>query len=216
MIRFMAVNERERNVDLFNVDLMLGKGVRKWLVGMAITFTLSAVSIADNISQDQWRRVANLSGVPSTFGLNLPSIYVFFDANCPASAKLFRRTEQGKSFADAQIIWIPVYYMAADSLGKAAAILRMGQFSSIKTNFMLFDDQKKLGAIAPVQPNINERQKIIKANQVWGELTNTPGTPMIVYKDKSDIAHIHLGYNPPEELERIVNEAPSSRMQEYK
>jgi hypothetical protein len=203
-------------VDLFNVDLMLGKGIRKWLIGTAISFTLSAASIADNISQQQWRRVANLSGVPSTFGLNLPSIYVFFDANCPASAKLFRRNDQGESFADAQIIWIPVYYMAADSLGKAAAILRAGQFSMIKNNFMRFDDQKKSGTITPVLPNINERQKIDKANQVWRELTDTPGTPMIVYKDKWDIAHIHLGYNPPEELERIVTEAPSSRMQEYK
>lgn len=189
---------------------------KKALTGSFLTLILCNCVLASDVSASQWKSVTQLAGIASELGMDSPNIYVFFDPNCPATAKLFRGSATGKSFANGPAIWIPVNYMTADSLGKAAAILREKQFSAIKTNFTLYDAQKKSGAIAPVAASDNEKQKIDKARQIWIGLTTTPATPMIVYKDKLGAAHAHLGYNPPEELERIINEAPRSHIQEYR
>jgi len=192
---------------------MRHKILNKLLLAVALGGSICAS--AKDINQDQWRKVIQLSGVPSVSGMDAPSVYVFFDPNCPATAKLFRANANGKSFADAPAVWIPVYYMATDSLGKAVSILREGKFSAIRTNFTLYDTQKKSGATAPIVADVGDKQKIDKAKQIWIGLTNTPATPMIVYKDKLGAGHVHLGYNPPEELERIISEAPNSHIREY-
>ena len=184
-------------------------------VGLILS-TIAIDVAASEISELQWRTVTQLSGTPSTTDIDVPAVYIFFDPNCPATAKLFRNDADGKSFADAPAVWIPVAYMKADSLGKAAATLREMQFSAIKDNFTHYDSQEKSGAITPVQASAKERSEVANAKRVWMELTTTPATPMIVYKDNSGAPHVHLGYNSPEKLKQIVREAPSSHIPAYK
>jgi hypothetical protein len=196
--------------------------VLKWTGGhksMLILILLwggSAVTNAKDIDNGKWKKITQLTGVFSQPGIIVPSIYVFFDPNCPATAKLFRRNDNDWSFADSAVVWIPVYYMSNDSLGKASTMLRAKKFSMIKANFLSYDFNRRAGATDSVLPSLDERQKIDKAKEVWMDLTTTPATPMIIYKDRSGAAHVHLGYSSPEELERIVSDAPNSRLKEYK
>lgn len=170
---------------------------------------------AESISRAQWLKVQSLHGIASSQGVDNPSLYVFFEPNCPASAKLFSSLIKGIPFEKLDAVWIPVSYMESASLGRSAAILRSGDFSSIKKNYLSFNFKNGLGAIRPVGPSQSELSEIRQSNEVWKSLYATQGTPLIVYRDKKGGYNIYLGYTPQSELERMVDELDSARISTY-
>lgn len=119
------------------------------------------------ISQAQWQQVSVLSGIATQTGLTQPTLYVFFDPNCPVCGDLWHSQIAGKSFHDIPAVWIPVTYYSTDSLGKAAAILRQGNLEALVRNFGANDNAKnKPGEMTPIIPSSAEKRSLAESTAV--------------------------------------------------
>ena len=152
------------------------------------------------MSEELWRQVRSLRGTPTQQGLKTASLYVFYDPNCPFSAKLWQASFSGNPFADVPAIWIPVAYLTDTSLGKAAALLRFGSKANLSRNFTAFP-AANAGAIAPVTPLDAERLALGRAKTAWNQLGQ--GTPALVFRSNNGQVKVVLGFDP-KSLEAIV------------
>lgn len=157
------------------------------------------------ISATEWHQVKALSGVATQAGNKAPALYVFFDPNCPPCAQLWQSRVSGKPFGDVPAVWIPVAYYSADSLGKAAAILRQGDRAALERNFGSgYNVTKESGGISPVQPTRAESRHIAESRALWKDLGG--GTPMLVFQTANGELIRFMGFpkNNISTLETIV------------
>ncbi len=166
------------------------------------------------ISATEWHQVKALSGVATQAGNKAPALYVFFDPNCPPCAQLWQSRVSGKPFGDVPAVWIPVAYYSADSLGKAAAILRQGDRAALERNFGAgYNVTKESGGITPVQPTRAESRHIAESRALWKDLGG--GTPMLVFQTANGKRIRFMGFpqNHLSTLETIVQslKQPKSR-----
>jgi hypothetical protein len=157
------------------------------------------------ISATEWHQVKALSGVATQAGNKAPALYVFFDPNCPPCAQLWQSRVSGKPFGDVPAVWIPVAYYSADSLGKAAAILRQGDRAALERNFGAgYNVTKESGGITPVQPTRAESRHIAESRALWKDLGG--GTPMLVFQTANGKRIRFMGFpqNHLSTLETIV------------
>src|SRR5690606_2424753 len=115
------------------------------------------------------------------------------DPTCPYSARLNR---SGLGLPDVDVRraqWIPVAYLRPTSAGKAAALLRAGTYEAIIKNYQNFNYAKYEGSIAGSTPTSDELLALEKSKAVWADMTSSPGTPMIIYKDKTGAVTVQLG-----------------------
>jgi len=180
-----------------------------------LLFLLAATFVnAEPISRFQWKKIQDLKGIPSSQGLNNPSLYIFFDPNCAASARLFSMTVNGALFEKLDSVWIPVNSMGGSSLGKSISILKGADFSLIKKNFLSFNFKNDFGAMKESQVSNDEASEIQRSIGVWQSLSSL-GTPLIAYRDKEGRYGIHLGYKPQTEIETIVAGLGGSKIAPY-
>lgn len=169
------------------------------------------------ISAAEWHQVTALNGVATQSGNKAPVLYVFFDPNCPPCAELWQSRVSGKSFGDVPAVWIPVAYYSADSLGKAAAILRHGNRTALERNFGSgYNVTKESGGITPVQPASAELRSFEQSLAQWKDLGG--GTPMLVFQTANGELIRFMGFpeNHISTLETIVQSLKQPKLMPYK
>lgn len=163
---------------------------------------------AADVSEEVWRQLKSLPGIATRPGIKIPTLYVFFDPNCPWCAKLWTTTVNGHPFNEQPAVWIPVTYLGNDSVGKAVALSRSGKREDLSANFRRFDFERHGAAAAPLEPTPSEQRSLTRANTIWYALGGA--TPMMVYRERTGAAKAFLGL-PPEALlnELTLSIAPS-------
>lgn len=165
----------------------------RWLFCVLTMIFATGFTRGDSASQAQWLQLKTLRGIASGAAASAATTYVFFDANCPFSAKLNKRGLNLPGVDLSAAIWIPVAYLRPSSNEKAAALLRAGKYESIIKNYQNFNYAKYEGSIEGVTPTAAESLALEQSRTVWMSMTSTPGTPMIVYKDASGEIKVQLG-----------------------
>jgi thiol:disulfide interchange protein DsbG len=127
-------------------------------------------------------------------------VYVFKDANC-GYCHLAWKALQAYEVAGLQVRWVPVAFLAPDSVTKAAALLDAkdgaAALESLHTNF-----GKK--NVATVQPSTAAKAKVEANTQLMGKL-GFQGTPVTLYKDKAGKVNAVQGMFKLSDLPGITN-----------
>jgi thiol:disulfide interchange protein DsbG len=173
----------------------------------------SAPPKPEPISEQSWHQVRSLRGIATQDGMTTPSLYVFFDPNCPFSAKLWLRQVGGKPFADVSAVWIPVTYLEQSSLGRGAALLRAIRKEELARNFRDANIEYRQGAVTAVTPTDAERLALGRSKAVWIKLGSA--TPMLVYRSKSGGAHAYRGGPPVDKTAEFISQIAPSNLDGY-
>jgi len=147
----------------------------------------------ETISEAQWLQLKELRGIFSGNTSGTPTAYIFFDPNCPYSAKLNTNGFGLPGVNSQRVMWIPVAYLRPTSASKAAALLRSGTYEAIIQNYRNFNYAKYTGSIEGVTPTAEETRAIDASIAAWTAMSSSPGTPMIVYRDKLGALKVQLG-----------------------
>lgn len=165
-----------------------------------------------SVNEQHWGQVKSLRGIATQQRTTTPSLYVFFDPNCPYCAKLWQSRVADRPVADVHAYWIPISYMDRSSYGKAAALLRLNQKTGLTENFGRFDYERRSGAIPAVQPTKAEATDLAKALAVWQKLG--AGTPLMVWRSRSGRVVSYLGFPSEARLAELFDDI-SRTLQEY-
>ena len=148
----------------FPKQYFLPKLHQLWILAAALmALSLSATAMAHGkympwpVTEVQWKQVTSLRGIATQPGMTVPAMYVFFDPDCPWCAKLWNTKLSKGYFKDVPAVWIPVTYLTSNSVGKAAALLRLGNKAGLERNFGQYDFVNHTGGILPVQASDRER-----------------------------------------------------------
>ncbi len=169
------------------------------------------------VSQQQWRWTRMLRGIATQSGMTVPSLYIFFDPNCPWCSQLWQtRLPDGRFFKDMPAVWVPVTYLKNDSLGKAAALLRQGSKAALERDLgAAYNPEHRSGGIEAIEPNQAELSDLGHSKAVWLQLGGA--TPMFVYRSSSGQVLRYLGLpKDPAMLMDILRSAVPPRLETYR
>jgi thiol:disulfide interchange protein DsbG len=155
------------------------------------------------ISEQTWQQIKTLQGVRSQPGMTNPSVFIFFDPNCPYCAKLWQTQVENSQFNKIPAVWIPVSYLGETALGKSAALLRENTTASLAANFAGFNYEIRQGAIAAVTPTDKEMKQLGQAKSVWLKLGGA--TPLIAFRSRTGDAQLFLGLPSDTRLKEIAS-----------
>lgn len=170
-------------------------------IGIAALLPLSQ-AFTEEIAHQTWNQIRSLRGIPTQPGMTRPTLFVFFDPNCPHCATLWSLSIDAKPFHDIPSVWIPVAYLKKSSLNKSAACLRSGRKQDLHNNFSNYDRQQRQGAIAGVEPTQAERSALDLAKKLWTDLGG--GTPMLAYRTLQGSAQVLIGLHPEKYMTDLV------------
>lgn len=154
---------------------------------------INPLAFAGGISEAQWLQLKELRGISSGASGSTAVAYVLFDPNCPYSAELSKNPLGLPGMDLRKARWIPVAYIRPNSANKAVALLRAGNYAAIIKNYQNFNYAKYAGSIEGVEPTVEESLALDKSNALWNSMSNSPATPMIIYKEKSGAIKIQFG-----------------------
>ncbi|WP_265644739.1 hypothetical protein [Verminephrobacter aporrectodeae] len=175
---------------------------KRHFLGMAALLPRWPV-FAQEIPHQVWSQARALRGIPTQSGMTNPSLYVFFDPNCPYCAQLWSIPIDGKPFHDLPSVWIPVAYLSKSSLDKSAACLRGGRKEDLQLNFSKYDRQQRLGGIPGVQATRAERSALNSAEALW--ITLGGATPMLLYRTRQGDAKVFMGLTSESDMTALVH-----------
>jgi thiol:disulfide interchange protein DsbG len=139
-----------------------------------------------------WQRVESSTWVAE--GAQGPAVkavlYAFLDPNC-VYCHMAWTALQAYHRAGVQVRWIPVGFLRADSLGKAAAILESREPAQALREHELNTGPGKSG-IAPVTPKPATLARL-QSNQALMAEMGISGTPGFVWKDASGQVQVKVG-----------------------
>lgn len=173
----------------------------------AATDSLPIGPILTSVGEADWKAAFALRGIDvKRHPSDVTQMVVFFDANCPFSARLWsamygpRADERLKQLASR---WIPVAYMGPTSNAKGAYLLRRNSFAALAGNFDHFDYKNRTGS-APedtsTQPAVSRQLR-----QNLATLTRlSPGTPTIVFRAADGTRYVRKGLPSAADLEVIL------------
>lgn len=132
-------------------------------------------------------------------------IYAFLDPNC-TFCHLAWKAFQPYEKAGLQVRWMPVAFLKADSMGKAAALMEAKNAqTAMQQHETKFDPQTETGGIEPQTKIAPATQAKIKANGDLMRAFGFNGTPAIVYRDASGKVVTHPGMVRLSELPGMFN-----------
>jgi thiol:disulfide interchange protein DsbG len=175
-------------------------------LGVALTFA-AAVSAAPDPAV--WGKLQHAKWV--TQGSEAPQhrVYVVMDANCPFCHDLWAllRTRYTTGL---QVRYLMVGFLAANSPGKAAAILEASNPSrALDQNEMNFgrlpDDLG--GGILPKAEMAPGTARSLLANETLIRSIGVIGTPALIYKDKCGSLHLVQSVPSEQDLDAILASA---------
>ena len=143
------------------------------------------------LPEQTWQHIRSLRGIATQDGMITPSLYVFFDPNCPYSAKLWQRQVNGRPFGEIPAVWVPVTFMSQTSVGKAVALLRANSKTELARNFTEAKLDLREGAATPVAHTQAEWLALGRTKAVWNKLGG--GTPTLAYRNKAGEALVYMG-----------------------
>lgn len=179
------------------------------LTVMSLVFIKS--TFAKEISASSWSQVKSLQGIPTQTGMNSPSLYVFFDPNCPYCADLWNLSVNGKPFNNIPAVWIPLAYLKKNSRGKSAALLRLSSRQGLSENFDNFDHKKGVGGIKEVAATTIQNEKLDQSMLVWSKLGGA--TPLFVFKTRKETLEIFIGLPAAQQVATIVQSIAPSQLE---
>jgi thiol:disulfide interchange protein DsbG len=174
------------------------------------------------ITEQTWQQIKKLKGIATQSGMVTPSLYVFFDPNCPYCTDLWKtvlpvkpREEARKAefFSSVPAIWIPVSYINDTSLGKSAALLRANSQSAIDNNFQMAKRKEKQGGVVAVVPTEKEKAVLAQAKALWLELGGA--TPLMVYRNKTGSTQLFMGVPSDDQLTELLGLIGASTLSTY-
>lgn len=174
------------------------------------------------ITEQTWQQIKKLKGIGTQSGMVTPSLYVFFDPNCPFCTDLWKtvlpvkpREEVRKAefFSSVPAVWIPVAYMDDTSLGKSAALLRENSQSAIDNNFQTAKRKEKQGGATAVVPTEAERAALAQAKAIWLELGGA--TPLMVYRNNAGSTQLFMGVPTDDQLTELLGQIGASTLSTY-
>ena len=179
------------------------------------------------VTDQTWQQIKKLKGIPTQGGMVTPSLYVFFDPNCPYCTDLWKtvlpvKPNTGAKLAEIQkaeffnsvpAIWIPVAYINDTSLGKSAALLRANSHSAIDNNFQTAKYKEKQGGAVAVIPTASETTALAQAKALWLELGGA--TPLTVYRNKEGSTQLFLGVPSDDQLKELLSQVGASSLPVY-
>jgi len=120
-------------------------------------------------------------------------IYVIMDPNCIYCHFLWLALKAYEA-AGLQVHWVPVGFLHADSVPKAAALLTRGAgaLQGLEENF---DEKTESGAIEPIEVTAEMKEALVANQQIMRDSTMS-GTPGIFYKDAE--GHVRRKQGMPE------------------
>jgi thiol:disulfide interchange protein DsbG len=131
-------------------------------------------------------------------------LYVFFDANC-WFCHLTWKALQYYERAGLQVRWVPVAYQKDSSVGRAAAIMQAkDRAAAMRTNETGYRANSYDGGIRPARKLPPELAAQLEANGKLMERFDSPGTPTLVWKDKSGRVQVEIGMPPLSRLPSIT------------
>ena len=114
-----------------------------------------------------------------------PSVIVFFDPNCIFCHKLYESFEPLIQDGRLRVTYVPVGFLKASSVGKAAAILEArDKPAALALDESRFNDSTEEGGIQPVKPTAAMTAVLQKHLQEMQSLQSS-GTPTLLYQNKS-------------------------------
>lgn len=185
----------------------------KLLFLMGIFFHPVVFAQAKALDDQTWQQIRTLRGVESQKGITNPTVYIFFDPNCPYCAKLWQAKIGDKLFYQLPAVWIPVSYLGDSALGKAAALLRKNTAESLANNFTQFNYETRQGGVQKVSPSEAEKNALGKSKSVWLKLG--AATPLIAYRAKSGELKVVLGLPGDAVVNEISNQFAASSLSTY-
>ncbi len=119
--------------------------------------------------------------------------YVFFDANC-FYCHLTRKALRPYERVGLQVRWVPVAYQKESSVGRAAAVMQAyDRASALRENETHYRVETFEGGIAPATNPPAALVARLEANTRLMERFGVPGTPGIVWKDRSGKVRLKVG-----------------------
>lgn len=158
---------------------------------LATTATAAETQAAATTGQNEYRAPYTKLGKTDAVheGAKEPKrvLYVFFDANC-YYCHLTWKALQPYEKVGLQVRWVPVAYQKPTSLGRAAAIMQAGdRAAALRDNESGYDAARFDGGIAPLQEVPPKLSAQIQVNTALMQAFGAPGTPALVWKDRSGI-----------------------------
>lgn len=155
----------------------------------------------------QWQRLRALPGITvparQRSGVHL---VVFFDANCPACAHLWRELYgEYRGARDVGSHWVPVAYLSKDSLDRAATLLDRGTAEALHQNYRQFDAHRKQGGVPPTAPSAFVKAVVAGNRKAWEQLG--PATPLIVLRTRDGQVQAQVGVPPSPQLDALLQQA---------
>lgn len=183
-----------------------------------VTVTASAQS--DGIPKPEplpdhiWQHIRSLRGIATQDDMSAPSLYVFFDPNCPFSAKLWQRQVNGKPFGDIPAIWVPVTFVNQTSVGKAVALLRANSKTELARNFNEAKLDAREGAATPATHTQAEWLALGRSKAVWLRLM--AGTPLLAYRTKAgELRYYPGGPRDAGKWDELASQIAAPRLSSY-
>lgn len=174
-----------------------------------------------------WQQIKKLKGIATQSGMLTPSLYVFFDPNCPYCTDLWRTVlpvkpntgakpvvvQKAEFFNSVPAVWIPVAYINDTSLGKSAALMRTNSYSAMDNNFQTAKYKEKQGGAVAVVPTEKEKAALAQAKALWLELGGA--TPLMVYRNKAGGTQLFMGVPSDSQMTELLEQVSPSTLSTY-
>jgi hypothetical protein len=174
------------------------------------------------VTDQTWQQIKKLKGIATQSGMATPSLYVFFDPNCPYCTDLWKKVlpvkpstgskpaeiQKAEFFSSVPAVWIPVAYMNDTSLGKSASLLRQNTQTAIDNNFQTAKYKEKQGGAVAVVPTEAEKNALSQAKALWLELGGA--TPLMVYRNKAGGMQLVMGVPTDDQLVELLDQLAAS------
>lgn len=135
-------------------------------------------------------------------------VYIFFDANCPSCALLYRNLRTLIEPLDLQIRWVPVAVVGPTSLGRAAAIWQAKDpLAALRYNKEHYHGESYRGGLDEDIPTAETEQKI-RANVELFNRLDIPVVPTMLFEDKNWRVVIIQGALSPVALRKVFARLP--------
>ena len=135
---------------------------------------------------------AIIEGVPDAKNARA-AMLVFFDANCLYCHVTWKALQLYERIG-LQVRWVPVAYQKESSIGRAAAVmLARDRAGALRENETGYREGSYDGGIAPVANPPAALVAQLESNTKLMERFGAPGTPAIVWKDRSGKVRVKVG-----------------------
>jgi thiol:disulfide interchange protein DsbG len=179
------------------------------------------------VTDQTWQQIKKLKGIATQSGMLTPSLYVFFDPNCPYCTDLWRtvlpvkpntgakpvEVQKAEFFNSVPAVWIPVAYINDTSLGKSAALMRANSHSAMDNNFQTAKYKERQGGVVAVVPTEKEKATLAHAKALWLELGGA--TPLMVYRNKAGSTQLFMGVPSDSQLTELLEQVSPSTLSTY-